>query len=94
MNCNLCYEGKVGESYRNRLYPICIFFKNAPIELHTLLFGIYNTIYFSGKELQCFKDSIIYLFHGKGEIDNADNSRGIAFEHTVGNIFTGLTLTE
>lgn len=68
------------------------FFKNAPSKFLALLAQTYSKILHTSEVPESFRKSIVFPIHKKGDVNNAENYRGISFMNVVAKIFTGILL--
>lgn len=85
------HKAKEGKAPGEDRIPV-EFYKNAPVSLLERLLDIFNDIYKGGKMPVCFKKSIIFPLHKKGDRKDAGNYRGISFVDSVVKVYTNILL--
>lgn len=68
------------------------FYKNAPENFLARMVQVFNEIYLGGNLPSCFKESIIFPLHKKGDIQDVTNYRGISFIDSIVKVYTGVLL--
>lgn len=68
------------------------FFKFTPISFKKVLMNLFNSIFTADEIPMSFKDSLIFPIYKKGNIESAENYRGISFLNSIAKIFSAILL--